>query len=190
MILEIFEYFARFPRRQGVIDAFANGSSCLPLYGDLLNRVSLLPPDGLIPDIYSYVFGADMDTVKRRVDAIDASYLFIDFGEIESSRDARNSINDSMKMAATVAYKIADTADIIERTIFSHSSLCLVNRLRVLVYAEAAAGLHPWLMTVSHRLAIIPFISPELNSIGWTLIFSSQAADMFNLKPQINALTS
>jgi hypothetical protein len=187
MILKLFEYFAAFPARKGVIDSFTNGRSNLPFYNNLLDRIKQLPEAGRLPDIKSYVFGSDLDTVKRRVDAIAGTYLFIDFGDIESDRDARNSITDTFYIAATVAAKVAGTMDIIERAIISDITLTLANRLRAHIAADSAADSSPWLQELSNRQSIIPFISPELQSVGWSILFTSAAADMFNLKLQIRS---
>ena len=187
MILKLFEYFARFPSRQGVLSAFANGKSELPSYNALLARMKSLPPSGAMPDIKNYVFGSDMDTVKRRVDAVTGAYLFIDFGEIESERDSRNSITDSLRMAATVGEKVSDVMDTVERAVISDITLSLINELRARIYADSGSGSSPWLQELSFKHSIIPFIVPELHSVGWSILFTSQGADMFNLKPQIKS---
>lgn len=189
MILKLFEYFARFPERAGVISAFANGKSELPFYTSLLDYVKGLPAEGEIPDIKSYVFGADMDTVKRRVDSITGTYLFIDFGEIDSNRDDKNSIKDSLRMAATVAAKISDQSDIIERAIISDITLSLMNVLRARIYADSGRDSTPWLQELSFKHSIVPFISPELQSVGWSIIFNSEGSDLLNLKPLIKSFT-
>ena len=187
MILKIFEYFAKFPARAGVVSAFANGKSELPFYNDLLNKVKSFPESGQIPDIKSYVFGVDMDTVKRRVDAITGTYLFIDFGEIDSSRDSRNSIVDTLRMAATVAKKVSDKNDIVERAIISDITLTIANELRARIYADSQKDRSPWLQEMSYNHSFIPFISPELQSIGWSIIFTSSGSDILDLKTLIKS---
>ena len=189
MILKIFEYFAKFPARSGVISAFANGKSDLPFYNDLLNRVKALPEAGKIPDIKSYVFGVDMDTVKRRVDSITGTYLFVDFGELESSRDGRNSIVDTFRMAATVAAKVSDVTDTVERAVISDITLSLINELRARIYADSGRDHTPWLQELSYKHSIIPFMSPELSSAGWSLIFTSEGSDILDLKSLIKSFT-
>jgi hypothetical protein len=189
MILKLFEYFARFPERAGVISAFANGQSDLPFYNALLERIKALPDISLMPDIKSYVFGADMATVKRRVDAITGTYLFIDFGEIDSERNDKNSITDSLRMAATVASKVSDLTDIVERAVISDMTLSLTNELRARIYADSGSDKTPWLQELSFKHSIVPFIAPELNSVGWTVVFTSEGADMLNLKALIKSFT-
>ncbi|MDR1524744.1 MAG: hypothetical protein LBS79_05750 [Tannerella sp.] len=145
MILKLFEYFAKFPAREGVLSAFANGKSDLPFYNSLLEKMKSLPPSGTIPDIKNYIFGADMDTVKRRIDAVTCTYLFIDFGEFESDRDSRNTITDTLHMAATVAAKVSDVMDIVERAVISDTTLALISELRTRIYADSGSDQTPWL---------------------------------------------
>ncbi len=189
MILKLFEYFARFPERAGVISAFSNGKSELPAYNELLDRVKNLPDNSLIPEIKQYVFGADMEMVKRRVDSVTGTYLFIDFGEIDSNRDDKNSITDSLRMAATVAAKVSDRSDIVERAIISDITLSLINELRARIYADSGRDSTPWLQELSFKHSIVPFISPELQSVGWSVIFTSEGADLLNLKRLIKSFT-
>ena len=188
MILKIFEYFAQFPMRDGVVSCFANGESTLPFYNALLDKVKQYPLEGRIPNIKHYVFGADMDTVKRRVDSIPDSYLFVDFGEINSDRDYHNSIEDSLQMAVTIANKVSDSTDIVERAIISDVTLSLTSLLRAHIYADSKKDNTPWLRELSFSHTIVPFISPELNSVGWSVIFTSEAADLLNLKSMIKSL--
>jgi hypothetical protein len=187
MILKLFEYFAGFPARDGVISAFANGKSDLPFYNELLGRIRALPPAGKMPDVKSYVFGPDLDSVKRRVDAITGTYLLIDFGEIESDRDNRNSIADTLRMAATIAIKVSDLTDIVERAVIFDLTLSLINELRARIYADSLRDTSPWLQELSFKQSIVPFIVPELQSVGWSILFNSQGADMLNLKPLIKS---
>lgn len=187
MILNVFEYFAKFPERKGVETAFANGKSELPFYNALLTMVKALPMAGEMPDIKHYVFGVDMNTVKRRVDSISGTYLFVDFGEIDSTRDSRNSIADTLRLAATIAFKVSDSMDIVERAIISDVTLSLTNELRARMYADSQRDLTPWLREVSDTHNIVPFISPELSSVGWSLLFTSEGADMLNLKQLIKS---
>ncbi|MDR2917629.1 MAG: hypothetical protein LBV74_22790 [Tannerella sp.] len=189
MILKLFEYFARFPERAGVISAFANGKSDLPFYNELLGRVKMLPDNSLMPDIKHYVFGADMDTVKRRVDSVTGTYLFIDFGEIDSERNDKNSIQDSLRMAATIASKVSDVTDIVERAIISDITLTLINELRARIYTDSSRDKTPWLQELSFKHSITPFVVPELSSVGWSVVFTSEGSDILNLKSMIKSFT-
>lgn len=181
MIINLFKYFARYPRKEGVLSMFANGASSYPQYAALLDYVSTLP-EAILPEIDNLVFGQTFDDVKKRVDSITGNFLFIDFGEFSSVRNTRNSIVDSQKIAATVAMKISDTADMIEVAIASDITLNLLSSLRTILIRDSRSEDLPWLEKISDQSDIIPFVSPEFHSIGWTLMFTSSAADLFGVK--------
>lgn len=183
MILQLFKYFARYPQKEGVLSMFANGDSSLfPQYAKLLAYIRELPDVSLVPEIENFVFGQSYDFVKQRVDAITGNYLFIDFGEFSSSRDSKNSISEQQKIAATVAMKIPDAADIVETAIASEVTLSLLAALRKHLIRESISEDFPWMEKISDKHDIIPFVSPEFKSIGWTLMFTSTAADLFDVK--------
>lgn len=181
MILDLFKYFSRFPRKEGVLSMFANGASAFPQYAVLLDYVNSLP-DPLVPALENFVFGQTFDDVKKRVDSIAGNFLFIDFGEFSSSRDGRNSITDRQKVAATVAMKVSDTADMVEVAIVSDVTLSLLASLRHALINDAQSEALPWMDRLSDSHEIIPFISPEFHAVGWTLMFTSSAADFFGVK--------
>nr|WP_289620636.1 hypothetical protein [Bacteroides intestinalis] len=120
--------------------------------------------------------------MKRRVNDITGNYLFIDFGEFSSSRDSRNSILDQQKLAATIAMKLTDSADMVEVAIASDVALSLLASLRKKLIQDSRSSATPWLDKISDNHDIVPFVSPEFKSIGWTLMFNSSAADLFDVK--------
>lgn len=185
MILDLLKYFARFPKKERVISMFANGSSDFVQYAELIEYVRNLP-EPVMPGIENLVFGQSYDYVKRRVDNITGNYLFVDFGEFTSSRDTHNSILDSQKLAATIAMKVSDSADMVETAIASEITLSLLAELRKRLILDSRSEDLPWLDKISAGHDIIPFVSSEFKSIGWTLMFSSTATDLFNVKPSLN----
>ena len=64
MILDLLKYFARFPKKEGVISMFANGSSDFVQYAELIGYVRNLP-EPVMPGIENLVFGQSYDYVKR-----------------------------------------------------------------------------------------------------------------------------
>lgn len=185
MILDLLKYFARFPKKEGVISMFANGSSDFVQYAELIGYVRNLP-EPVMPGLENLVFGQSYEYVKRRVDNITSNYLFVDFGEFTSSRDTHNSILDSQKLAATIAMKVSDSADMVETAIASEITLSLLAELRKRLILDSRSEDLPWLDKISAGHDIIPFVSSEFKSIGWTLMFSSTATDLFNVKPSLN----
>lgn len=183
MILDLFSYFAKFPSKEGVLSMFTNGSSDHAQYADLHTAMHSLPENPLIPGIQSYVFGQSFDSVKARIDSLTGCYLFIDYGEFTSGRDNRNSIQDTQKLAATIAMKVPSSSDLVEEAIFSELTLELLNTLRAHLLSDSENLKLPWLNRKSiENHDIVPFVAKEFNSIGWTLMFSTDASDMFDLK--------
>ena len=77
-----------------------------------------------------------MDSLKKYVDGIEGTFLIVDYGEIKSSTNKRNSFVDSQELALTVAMKRAST-DLIEEAIISNTTLLLLSQLRRLMYADS-----------------------------------------------------
>lgn len=182
VILDTLKYFAQFPSREGVLSMFTNGSSnSFPSYAEIQRFIATMP-EARIPDIEGFVFGQSFDHVKRRIDALTGTYLFVDFGEFSSSRDPMNSIVDSQKMAATVAMKLTDAADLLEVALATDRTLVLTDQLRKLLISDTYSDRCPWLNPISDKHDIVPFVSSEFKSVGWTLMFTTTAADLFNVK--------
>lgn len=185
MILDLFKYFAKFPHRPGVLTIFNNGESTFPKYADLLTELKSIPGVGLIPEIESYVFGQSFEKVKKRIDSLSGTFLFVDFGEFSSVRDQRSSISDSQKLAVTIAMKVPASSDLVEEAIFADKTLSLINILRARLIDDSKKISAPWLNRLSDSHDIIPFLSPELASLGWTIRFDYAGSDLFNVKALI-----
>ncbi|MBE6289168.1 MAG: hypothetical protein E7100_02885 [Bacteroidaceae bacterium] len=182
-ILDLFKYFARFPAREGVLSIFLNGSSSYGQYAELKAYVESIA-EPYVPEISSLVFGQDLADVKRRIDSISGNYLFIDFGEF-SSTQLHNSFTETQKLAVTVADKVPDSADMVESAIVSDATLQLLVLVRQQLLIDSHSEAYPWLERISGSHDIIPFVAPELKSLGWTLMFESEASDLFNVKPAL-----
>lgn len=181
MILNLLKYFARYPQKEGVLSMFNNGESPYPQYAGLMDYIKALP-EPLVPEIDNFVFGQSYEFVQKHIDSITGNYLFIDFGEFSSIRDARNSISDRQKIAATVAMKVPDAADLVEVSIYSDITLALLTDVRKQLIKDAMSQDMPWMKKISDSHDIVPFVSPEFKSIGWTLMFTCEAADLFDVK--------
>ena len=179
IIIDLLKFFSCIPDRKGVNDIFLNGRSKLPEYTELKDYIYQLP-EPVIPGIKYLVFGQSLEAVKRRVDKVSGVYLFVDFGEFSSDRNSNNSIEDTQRLAVTVAMKVSNSADIIEEVLVSDNTLDLLNHVRafMLAYKDKCS----WIDMLSRKHSIVPFESKELNSIGWTLMFDVSASDWFNLK--------
>lgn len=165
---------------------FINGSSELYEYEELKGYIAGMS-EPLVPDISNFVFGQRFEDVKRRVDALIGTYLFCDFGEIQSSQDNIGSIEDTHKRAVTVAVKLGNKSDMVEVAIQSDRTLKLLNEVRA--YMMYDSRYMSWLKPISDNQTIVPFVSPELSSIGWSMSFVASAPDWMNVKEIMKHIT-
>ena len=138
MISDLFLYFAKFPKRKGVTAMFTNGQSDFTDYQALLTALDEMEGEPLLPDIDNYIYGQDFDELKSRVEKIFGSWLFADYGEFTFSEDRTpGSLKCQQQLAVTVAMKLSDRADMVERMIANDKTLGWVNT----IYARHALAL-------------------------------------------------
>lgn len=182
ILIDIFLFFARFPERDGIFGAFNKGESNLKAYNEIKFKLQDMAEHSLT-DIKHYIFGANFDAVRSRVNNIASGedYLFVDFGEIECSTDQRNRMNDSARLAVTVAFRVSDfSADIIEQMLYFEAGLKKITAIRNHILTEQKC--HPWLKNISEKHTFIPFVSPDFASIGWTMLFNRDGYNSFGFK--------
>lgn len=179
MIQDLFLYFAKFPKREGVTAMFTNGQSDYAEYQQLIDALSAMEGEPLLPDIDNYVYGQDFEDLQARIGRLFGSWLYADYGEFTFSEDSTpGSLKCTQQLAVTVAVKLSDRADMVERMIASDRTLTDLNTIYARMMADAATGDTPWLARMPIQKAeIVPFVAPELKSYGWTLIITADAAD-------------
>lgn len=185
MILDLVKYFAKFPTKEGVQKMFVRGESPLPAYATLLAYVDALPSESVMPDIENYVVASSLEKVKGYISGFRGvqTYLMLDYGEISSIPDEKDSLQDNMRLAVTVACHLDNNADLVEDNIASDITLGIVNRLRAHVMADSrnrALG-HGIKNIIAGAHKIVPFESKELQSVGWTIAFSLDATDLLDV---------
>lgn len=185
MILDLIKYFAKFPTKAGLLKMFVRGESSLPAYASLLAYINALPDESVMPEIENYVVASSLDKVKGFVSGFYGvqTYLMLDYGEISSMPDERDSLQDNMRLAVTVACHLDNNADLVEDNIASDITLGIANRLRAHVMADSrnqALG-HGIKNIIGGAHQIVPFESKELQSVGWTIAFSLDATDLLDV---------
>lgn len=182
ILTDIFLYFARFPKREGIFPLFNAGASEMAGYSDLRQLLNVMPEHSLTK-IENYIFGASFDAVMTRVNNIETGkdFLFVDFGEIDCGTDRLNRMADSARLAISVAYRIKSfSSDLVEQMLaFSHSFNKLIF-IRNKMFDEQRS--HPWLKDISDNHTFVPFVSKEMSSVGWTLMFNREGYDSFGAK--------
>lgn len=181
-LIELFLYFARFPKREGIYPMFNLGDSDIEGYDTLKSIINEMK-DHSLTNIQNYIFGANLQAIKERVNNITAGsdYLFIDFGEIGCGVDSKNRMTDSASLAISVAYRVSNfSADLIEQTLAFSRSLDNLVIIRNKMIQEQKC--HPWMTDISDEHTFVPFVAEDLNSLGWTLMFNREGYDSFDAK--------
>lgn len=180
MILDILTTAARFPHRDGVLKAFNLGAYDDAKYQQMIDQLTALPPS-IIPEISNFVFGVDEEVVKKVISDFPGYYLFVDFGNIDSSVDSNNRINDSFNLSFTVAKRVAENSvDQIATAIVFDNCLQMAATIKRTLIKEKKA--HPWLTDIDGNSSFSPFVARELGSIGWSLMFNRQGLDLLCIK--------
>lgn len=179
MITDLFLYFAQFPDKKGIKAMATMGKSKMPQYAELLNALDLLPDVSRVPEIENYVYGQTFEDIQQRLDKLSGSFLFADYGEFDMLGDGRRSFEVTQRLAVTVAMRLPGTTDLMERMIASDHSLSLLSKVHAWMMADSEVGELHWLdREYLDKAEIIPFVSSELHSTGWTLMIDATAPDM------------
>lgn len=182
MLLDLFTYFAKFPQNSGIIKGIATkGESSMEEYATTLDILGKMEEKELVPEIQNYVYGQSFDELKQRIDKLTGSFLFVDYGEVDMQDDGHGSFECTQRIAVTVAQKLSSNADMLERVFVNDRTLQMVSKIHARIMADVETeGLY-WMDRESiTNCEIIPFVSAELQSYGWTLMLSARGADILD----------
>lgn len=182
MLLDLFTYFAKFPQNSGIIKGIATkGESSMEEYATTLDILGKMEEKELVPEIQNYVYGQSFDELKQRIDKLTGSFLFVDYGEVDMQDDGRRSFECTQRIAVTVAQKLSGNADMLERVIVNDRTLQMVSKIHARIMADVETDGLYWMDRESiTNCEIIPFVSAELQSYGWTLMLSAKGADILD----------
>ena len=182
MLLDLFTYFAKFPASAGITRGIATkGESSMEEYATVLGELSNMQEKELVPEIENYVYGQSFDELKQRIDKLTGSFLFVDYGEVDMQSDGRRSFECTQRIAVTVAMKLPNTSDMLERIIAIDRTLQMLSMIHARIMADAEREELYWMNRDSvANCEIIPFVSAELQSYGWTLMLSATGADILD----------
>lgn len=182
MLLDLFTYFAKFPASEGITKGVATkGESSMEEYATVLGELSNMQEKELVPEIENYVYGQSFDELKQRIDKLTGSFLFVDYGEVDMQSDGRRSFECTQRIAVTVAMKLPNTSDMLERIIANDRTLQMLSKIHARIMADAECEELYWMNRDSvANCEIIPFVSAELQSYGWTLMLSATGADILD----------
>lgn len=183
MLLYLFTYFAKFPASAGVTKGIATKgeSRSMEEYATVLSMLGNMQEKELVPEIENYVYGQSFDELKQRIDKLTGSFLFVDYGEVDMQSDGRRSFECTQRIAVTVAMKLPNTSDMLERIIANDRTLQMLSKIHARIMADAEREELYWMDRDSvANCEIIPFVSAELQSYGWTLMLSATGADILD----------
>lgn len=181
MLLDLFKYFATFPKRENVLKGIANkGESSMKEYAKMVEAIKNLPgEDGIVPQIENYVYGQSFEELKERLSKLVGSFLFVDYGEVDMQSDGRRSFECTQRIAVTVAMKLPATHDMMERLIANERTLQMLSQVHAHLMADAEMDILYWMDRDSVTTCeIVPFVSAELQSYGWTMMLNATGADI------------
>lgn len=190
MLLDLFEYFAKFPATAGVTKGIANkGESSMEEYATVLKVIKEMPEKELVPEIENYVYGQSFDELKQRIDKLTGSFLFVDYGEVDMQSDGRRSFQCTQRIAVTVAMKLPNNSDMLERVIANDRTLQMLSKVHARIMADVETeGLY-WMDRESITTCeIVPFVSAELQSYGWTLMLNATGADVLGVHDRMRQM--
>lgn len=180
IILETLRYLAKFPLRESMLKAFSSGKSSVPGYSAFKDYVSTMPVHSVIPEIKGFVVGADIDDVKAKIENQDGVFMFFDYGELASSRDSKNTINDRWQCSITIANKMDGERDTLEFAINSDNMQAICRQILCLMLEDQQRC--SWLKQLGTNYSLVPFDVKPLSAYGWSILFEREGADMLNVK--------
>lgn len=179
MIIDAIIYFARHIAPSGVSRLFSAGSN-EPTYQAIKQKIeSEALANPLPPVADAMVVGADFDDVKRQVDNIggDQFYLFLDYGEVSVRVDHVGRTVKVEEMAVTIATrKKRSNADLAMLATLSDECYYRLAELRQRMYADDQRQ-RPSMRPIGDEVTLAPFSSPELASVGWSMLFRRRLPD-------------
>ena len=179
MIKKLFTYFAQFPSREGILTMAVNGTSPMPEYEEVLTDIDNQSDERRIAGLDNYAYGQSFEELQARIDKCVGSFLYADYGEFQVQTDGRKSLEYVERMAVTVAMKLGNNVDAIERMIASDRTLAMLAEIHSWLMADVENGLIDWADRDSlDMVEIVPFVASELRSIGWTLMFNATSPDV------------
>ncbi len=176
LLQDIFLYFAKYPSHEGVLKTFVKGAGD-DRYNKFKKAVEELPVKDRFPQISNYVFGVNEDTVKNCISNISDTYLFVDYGGINSLETDRRVKMDNFHLAITIARPTSSaTFELPEEVLMIDDLLAILCQIREDMRNDKD---DPFIKRLVFPTEITPFFARELSgSYGWTLMFQLQGVDL------------
>lgn len=179
-VIDIFKYFIAFPDKTEALKVFSNGRSSDKEYNELLSYVKDMDVHSKVSSIKGFVFGSEEESINAQVSRQAGTYMFVEYGDISSSRDAKNSISNTWNLAISVLSKISSNCDPVEFAINSENNL--KRMIDILRYISEDQSKVSWLKYISDNYELAPFSHKTWSAYGWTLLAKIECADLLDIK--------
>ena len=180
LLRDTFEYFAKFPDHTGVMKSFnlTESSHFEEEYAAFKDRILSLEEHSIVPGIKDYVFGADEELAKNRIQDITGFYLFVDYGNLTIDRDQHRTKKEEFLIAITVAIPLKpESIDHVEAMLYADMTLDFIRQIEERMISDSRDN--PYLQHLTFPNEITRFFARELqNSTGFTMLFSQQGIGM------------
>ena len=129
-----------------------------------------------------FVFGIDEKALRESVGTFDNIFMFVDYGQIESSIDKMNRIYQKFELAVTIAKPVG--ANPLDNDALNEVSFeCYELAVAMAKDMYTAQRERPWMKNLSDSFSIMPFVAPDIaRSIGCTLSFKVEGYDMLGFE--------
>lgn len=174
IVKSIFEYFAKFPKKAGVLELFKRTSPTDQEYIDFKAVINGLTEHSLMPSIEDYIFGTSKKFVQDRIRNLKGKFLYIEYGQaITTEGNIGHQKDSKMFLALTVGFKFSnDNYDAIEESIVMSQILDDLISIEAKIMADSKTDRCYFARLIDFPLERLPLVPHEfLNCIGWTLIF-------------------
>lgn len=168
MITELLKYFAKFPNKQGVLEAFKELHEKVDGYSEIKEFCEQLPENSVIPEIKEFAFGFSQQILKQSLQKIEELTLWVDLQKANNKTENGVSEDIIFDLVITVAVPDGDY-DMMEEAVLSNKTYKILISIKN--HMDQDSELTPALMNIGESVEITPLISREvLNGIGWSLI--------------------
>ncbi|MFA5814731.1 MAG: hypothetical protein WC865_03830 [Bacteroidales bacterium] len=122
--------------------------------------------------------GSAFARVQQCTEGISCTYLFVDYGNINSQEDELKRRTDEILIALTMATPLhTDTFDMVEQVLLADQALdCL---LQIMAIMRQDSRCSPFVKQLTFPVQITTFLARELSdSTGWTMVVKKSGIEL------------
>ena len=177
IVKEIFTYFAKFPKQEGVLELFSRTTAPDQEYQDFKDGITNLTEHSLITGIEDFVFGISKKFVQDRIRNLKTKFMFLEYGQATTTENTAGHQKDTrIFLSLSVANKFSDpNNDVAQETIIMSDILDDIIAIETKILADSKADKCYFARLMDFPIERLPIEPREFfDCIGWTLIFYSK----------------